>query len=237
MLVSIAGNNNTAVGYQTMSNAPDPTDCVAIGNGSLGNMAAGGARNTAVGSNTGIVLNGTGNTFLGYATGIAVVNCVSSIYINNIGTNNDNGVIRIGTLGTQNKNFQAGIRGIATDIADAVPVLIDSAGQLGTVSSSERYKKDIRDMTDADIEFLSKIRPVKYKWDDKNGLPRSSDTREQPGLIAEQVYDVDPFYISRNGYGLIDTVKYHEMITPLIAWVQKLAARVEQLEAVVAERI
>jgi hypothetical protein len=43
----------------------------------------------------------------------------------------------------------AGVRGITTVNPDATTVMIDSAGQLGTVASSRRYKEDIHDMADA----------------------------------------------------------------------------------------
>jgi hypothetical protein len=38
---------------------------------------------------------------------------------------------------------------VTTGSANAVNVLIDSSGQLGTVASSIRYKEDIADMGDA----------------------------------------------------------------------------------------
>jgi hypothetical protein len=40
----------------------------------------------------------------------------------------------------------AGICGVTTVNVDAIPVLIDSAGQLGTVSSSIKYKENVVDL-------------------------------------------------------------------------------------------
>ena len=54
--------------------------------------------------------------------------------------------IRIGTPGTHRRTFVAGIRGVTTASSDAIPVVVDSAGQLGTISSSARVKHDIRDV-------------------------------------------------------------------------------------------
>ena len=65
----------------------------------------------------------------------------------------ESNVIRIGKTGTQTKAFIAGIRGVTTVNNDAISVLIDSAGQLGTVSSSKRFKHDINSM-DADSEII-----------------------------------------------------------------------------------
>jgi Chaperone of endosialidase len=64
-------------------------------------------------------------------------------------------------------------------------VVIDSAGQLGTISSSARFKKDIVSMGTTSEMILS-LRPVTfhYKNDSKN-IP-------QFGLIAEEVAKVNP---------------------------------------------
>ena len=45
-----------------------------------------------------------------------------------------------------NTCFIGNIRGVTTQIANAIPVLVDSAGQLGTVSSSKRFKNEIKPM-------------------------------------------------------------------------------------------
>ena len=59
----------------------------------------------------------------------------------------------LGRVGTQTTTFIAGVRGSTTG-ADAIQVLIDSSGQLGTVSSSRRYKEDIQDMGRASAGLL-----------------------------------------------------------------------------------
>ena len=53
------------------------------------------------------------------------------------------------------KTVIAGIRGITTGVANAIPVVIDSNGQLGTVSSSIRFKEDVHDMADVSRRLLS----------------------------------------------------------------------------------
>ena len=72
----------------------------------------------------------------------------NNIYLGSLVRHGSN-TIRIGTSGTQNRAFIRGIRGVTTGNHDAVPVLIDTAGQLGTTSSSRRYKKDIKPMEQA----------------------------------------------------------------------------------------
>jgi hypothetical protein len=44
-----------------------------------------------------------------------------------------------------------------------VPVLIDSNGQLGTMSSSQRFKEDIQDVGDAS-SGLMRLRPVTFRY-------------------------------------------------------------------------
>lgn len=75
--------------------------------------------------------SGTQNTATGYL----------SLNSNTLG---ESETIRIGNLQTQ--TFIAGIRGRSTGINNAIPVLIDSGGQLGTQNSSRRFKKEIKPM-------------------------------------------------------------------------------------------
>ena len=122
---------------------------------------------------------------------------------------------------------------MTTGIDDAVPVLVDSAGQLGTVSSSRRYKQDIEDMAGASESLLS-LRPVtfRYKKTFKDG-----DKPIQYGLIAEEVAEVFPDLVVYTEDGEPETVKYHLLATLLLNELQKqgeelqvLSARLERLE-------
>jgi hypothetical protein len=54
-----------------------------------------------------------------------------------------------------NSCFIGNLRGITTSHADAVPVLIDSFGQLGTMNSSRRFKTEIQPMDDASEAILA----------------------------------------------------------------------------------
>src|SRR5262249_40778677 len=85
----------------------------------------------------------------------------NNIDIGNSGIDGDGGAIRIGTDGTQTSFFAAGIRVVTTVNNDAVAVVIDSAGQLGTTSSSRRFKEDIHDMGDASRD--GRLETVKYQ--------------------------------------------------------------------------
>jgi hypothetical protein len=93
-----------------------------------------------------------------------------------------NNVICIGADGADVSNscFIGNIRGVTTQNGDAIPVLIDSAGQLGTMSSSHRFKKEIKPMDKASEAILA-LKPVTFHY--------KSDKANRPefGLIAEEV--------------------------------------------------
>src|SRR5204863_7786300 len=93
--------------------------------------------------------------------------------------------------------------------ADAVPVVIDSAGQLGTVSSSERFKKEIKPMGQTSEAILS-LKPVTFHYkSDGTGTP-------QFGLIAEEVAKVNPDLIVRDEKGEIYTERYEAVNAMLL---------------------
>jgi hypothetical protein len=135
------GNVNTAVGYQALNNTGSRNTAFGV-NALLNNTTA--LNNTAIGYQT--LLNNTGgnNIAIGSGAGGALTTGSSNIDIANGGVAGESSTIRIGSA--QTRSFFAGIRGVTTTNANAVPVVIDSAGQLGTVTSSERFKKEIKPM-------------------------------------------------------------------------------------------
>ena len=83
-----------------------------------------------------------------------------------------------------NSCFIGNIRGVATRNAEAIPVLIDLAGQLGTMSSSKRFKKEIK-ATDKSSEAILALKPVTFHYKSDAGA------RPQFGLIAEEIAQVN----------------------------------------------
>ena len=71
----------------------------------------------------------------------------------NIGVAAESDTIRIGTVDTHTRTFIAGISGV-TAAGTAVPVLIDTKGQLGTIPSSRRFKEEIQDMGEANSRIM-----------------------------------------------------------------------------------
>ena len=91
------------------------------------------------------------------------------------------------------------------------PVYINSAGKLGTTTSSRRYKENIQRMDDVSAAIFS-LKPVTFRYKpefDKSGTP-------QFGLIAEEVAAVDPDLVVRNAKGELSTVRYEAVNAMLL---------------------
>src|SRR5436189_97851 len=121
-----------------------------------------GSFNTASGA-CALFSNTTGNNNIAFGlnAGANLTTGSNNIHIGNAGDVDDSNTIRIGTTVTQTRTFIAGIRGVTTANANAVNVVVDSAGQLGTVSSSRGVKDDIADMGEAS-GVLMRLRPVTF---------------------------------------------------------------------------
>jgi hypothetical protein len=123
----------------------------------------------------------------------------------------------LGRVGTQTTTFIAGVRGAITGVANAIPVVIDSNGQLGTTSSSIRFKEDIHDMADASKRLL-RLRPVTFRYTQAyiNGAKPI-----QYGLIAEEVAEVFPELAVRGADGQVETVHYETLNVLLLNELQQ----------------
>ena len=140
-------------------------------------------------------------------------------------------VICIGTGGrdVNNSCFIGHIRGVTTANADAVPVLIDSQGQLGTASSSRRFKKEIQPMDKASEAILA-LRPLTFHY--KN----DSTNTPQFGLIAEDVAHVNRDLVVRDADGEIYTVRYDAVNAMLLNEFLKEHAKVEEQNQKIREQ-
>ena len=82
-----------------------------------------------------------------------------------------------------------------------MPVVIDSDGQLGTVSSSRRYKTDIQPIEQASESILA-LKPVSFRY------KVHKDTTPNFGLIAEDVAKINPDLVIYDADGNPFTVRY-----------------------------
>ncbi len=194
-------------------------DNCSVGINNLVNVTSA-ANNTLFGNSCGNSLtSGSDNICIGINSGTTITTGSNNIIINNAGSPAENDTIRIGN--TQTRNFQVGIRGVTTDQINAIPVLVDSLGQLGTVSSSAKYKKDIEPLIDSDVIY--KMQPVSFRY-----IKHADHEIKSIGLIAEQVEQIYP---DKGVYqdGELLTVDYARLSILLLAEVQKLKQKIDAL--------
>lgn len=221
---------NTATGGSALTNNSTGSYNTATGLFALTRNTSG-SRNIGVGPSA-LLGNSTGNDniAIGFQAGGNIRTGSNNLSIANFGLLGDDKVIRIGQV--QTRTFISGIRGTTTDAANAVPVVIDSNGQLGTVSSSERYKEDIRDLGELSNRLLS-LRPVKFRY---KADVQKGDRPVEYGLIAEEVDKVFPELVVYNEEGKPETVRYHILSTLLLNELQAVQLRVVVLEEERKER-
>ena len=228
LLSNTTGNGNTATGTKALFHNTTGSNNTANGINAMflntignGNIAEG---RGALGDNT----TGSFNLAVGFGAGANLTTGSNNIDIGALGVAGESNTMRIGTV-KQTATFITGIRGNATSNANAVPVVIDSAGQLGTISSSRRFKDEMKPM-DNTSEAILGLKPVTFHYKtDKQNTP-------QFGLIAEEVAKVDPNLVVRDEKGEIYTVRYEAVNAMLLNEFLKEHSQVQQLKATVAQQ-
>lgn len=222
LLFNTTGYRNTANGDSALLLNTEGSLNTATGSAALVANTTG-DRNTASGFDAlGENTTGSRNTGLGALSGVFNSTGSDNIFIASYGANESN-TLRIGNgTGTgylqQDRAFISGIRGITTGEKDAMNVMIDSNGQLGTMSSSRRFKEDIHDMGGASAG-LAELRPVTFRY------RKAFDDGEKPvryGLIAEEVAEVFPELVAYDEEGRPEAVLDHLLVPMLLNELQKL---------------
>lgn len=237
---------NTAIGQQAMATCVQDSFNTAVGVNALYSLNSGantanqntaigcevlqaqttGANNTAMGFQAGYngstgITTGSNNILIGQSAGNNYTSSeTGNVIIGSQGTVGDSNTIRIGGIASQTKCFIIGINGVSVT---GSAVMVNSSGQLGVTVSSERYKDNIQDM-DADSSSIMDLRPVtfSYKSDESNA--------KQFGLIAEEVEKLLPDLVVKNAEGLVETVKYLDLIPMLLNELIKLKSEVALLK-------
>jgi hypothetical protein len=229
LVSNTVGFQNTAVGGWALVNNITGNVNVAIGSlTAYSNFTGGG--NTAVGGGGALFDNQSGNynIALGYAAGTRTTGS-NNILIGDIGLEGESNTIRIGGNefggGPQTAAFIAGISGTAV-VGDAV--VVDGNGQLGTVASSARFKKNIKPM-DKTSEAILGLKPVSFQYrSDSKGTP-------QFGLIAEEVAKVNPDLVVRTRNDEIYSVRYDQVNAMLLNEFLKEHRKNEAQQATIAQ--
>src|SRR6266536_4944196 len=252
------GGFNTATGSQALFSNTAGSFHTAIGFGALfsntygdantgGNTAIGAAallNNTTGGGNTGIgesalvnSVTGNQNIALGYVAAQNLTDGSNNIDISNPGVPTESNIIRIGNVvpftdiygfphAAHSATYIAGVSGTAV-VGD--PVVVDANGQLGTVASSVRFKKDIKPMDNAS-QVILRLKPVSFQYkSDSKGAP-------QFGLIAEDVAKMNPDLVVRDRKGEIYSVRYEAVNAMLLNEFLKEHRTVQELKSTVAKQ-
>ena len=199
------GNDNTALGHETLYKNTGSSN-TAVGRYSLFNKTSGNT-NIALGFEAGKTLTtGASNIYIG-----------SDSFVHGLAT--ESNVIRIGNS-TSDKVYFGGINpATASDNA----LYIDADNKVGIFSSSERYKHNIETISDDKSSLINDLRPVSftYKTDDMN--------KKQYGLIAEEVDEILPELVIKDGEGLPNSISYHKIMPLMLNEIKRLNRRLDLL--------
>src|SRR5205809_771557 len=245
-------NGNTAEGAFALQNLTTGVHNTADGFGALFSTTSG-SHNTADGdielaSNTQgnfntatcahvLVRNTTGNLniALGFFAGQNLTTGDNNIDISNGGVAAESNTIRIGNEiaftdlegvmhPAHTQTFIAGISGATA--SGGAAVFVNSSGQLGTITSSARFKDAIKPM-DKVSEAILALKPVTFHYKkelDSKGIP-------QFGLVAEEVEKVNPALVVRDAKGEVYTVRYDAVNAMLLNEFLKEHRKVQEQEA------
>jgi len=220
------GGYNTANGDSALEHNTSGNYNTANGQGALSSNTTG-SWNTAIGYNTLGFSTGDFNIALGFNAGLNPTNSIHNIHIGNSGLANDSRTIRIGENGDQTRTFIAGIFGV-NEGGTPSAVYISEQGQLGTVPSSRRFKKEIRPMDHASEAILA-LKPVTFHYkSDQTATP-------QFGLIAEEVAEVNPDLVVHDKNGEVYTVRYDAVNAMLLNEFLKEHRKVEEQQATITQ--
>jgi hypothetical protein len=215
------GNNNHAFGYQALQTNSTGNDNCAFGLNALGLLLSGNS-NVAFGNGAlGNINSGSTNIAIGLNAGTSYTTTeAGNILLDNAGVIAENNTIRIGTA--QTRAFVLGIRGIATGIADAIPVLIDSGNQLGTASSKRELKENIKDVEDVK-DIVANLIPRRFNF-------KSDESKKSTyGFIADETDQVCPDIVVHDPDGTPQTIQYHLLPIILTKEIQRLQKVVDYL--------
>ena len=218
-----SGRFNTALGGGALSSNTVGGDNTAVGAGALNDNVEG-DENAAVGLNALVHATGSNNVALGSGAGINSTTGSNNVYIGNVG----------GSAGESNACYIGSIFGQTNKLGS--PVFIDANNKLGTLTSSKRFKEDIKPVGTVS-EAIFALKPVAFHY--KKEIDPAGTS--QLGLVAEDVEKVSSDLIVRDKQGKPYTVRYDQVNAMLLneflkehrAFVEE-QGKVERLEKQVA---
>jgi len=231
------GGANTANGWGALShnngNPPDGSANTAVGAGALFSNTTGDS-STAIGENA-LVSNttGAGNT----AIGVRALDHNTSGSLNvALGVNAGHDVV------TAQNAICIGLNVFGADVGDScyignifgetsasgVAVYVNSSHKLGTLTSSSRFKDDIKPMERVS-EALFALKPVTFHY--KKEIDPAGT--QQFGLVAEEVEKVNPALVVRDKEGKPYSVRYEQVNAMLLNEFLREHRKVEEQQATI----
>lgn len=265
------GSDNIAIGHLSLSGNNTANNNIAIGNSAMSQNSTG-RENTSIG-NSSMVFNSTGflNTSVGYrsltsnTTGNYNSSFGQSMISNTTGSSNSAfGFQALNANTTGNNNSALGFQAFSTGAnfsnssalgansvitaSNQVRVGNNTVTSIGgfvnwTNVSDARFKRDIKNNVPG-LSFISKLKPVTYKLDNKaiakylnNDELSSGEDRNYTGFIAQDVEKaandlgfnfsgIDKPKNENDYYGL----RYAEFVVPLVKAMQEQQTKIEELE-------
>ena len=133
-------------------------------------------------------------------------------------------------IGATDPGQKLDVNGIARirswGITPTYDVQVNNNGDLCRVSSSKRYKKNIRELESQPDKILD-LKPVSFEW--------KTTSEKDVGLIAEDVHKLIPALVGYDKEGRPDAVKYDKVAIYLLEVVKEQQERISALEKEIAE--
>ena len=234
LLLNTTGDSNTANGTFALFNNTEGRRNNAFGSYALGNHETGdhnnafgsealssdisGAGNNAFGDDALRDNTGNSNTAIGDRAGLDLT------------TGSFNVCIGAGAHGVAGVSNTTWISNVYSSVATARQVYVDSDNKIGTLSSSRRYKDEIKPMDNAS-EALFALKPVTFRYK-KHIDPMQALSF---GLIAEEVAKINPELITRGKDDKPETVRYEAVNAMLLNEFLKEHRKIEEQQAAIVE--
>jgi len=217
LLSNASGLVNTANGAFALFNNTQGAGNTATGAEALLRNTTG-ISNTAAGRGALSFSTGDSNTAIGYSAGINVTTASNVICIGaNVAGADVSDSCYIGNIFNQTS-------------FNGTPVFVNGDNKLGTTTSSQRFKEDIKPMDHAS-EALFSLKPVAFRY--KKGIDPPGTA--QFGLVAEDVEKVNPDLVVHDKEGKPYSVRYDQVNAMLLNEFLKEHGVMQQQRADIAE--
>lgn len=97
-------------------------------------------------------------------------------------------------------------------------------------TSSIRFKENILDLSETDAKKILKFRPIIYDYKEEYGKKKN-----QEGLIAEEVEEIDPYHVFYDKEGKPSGIDYSSFVPKLIKMIQIQQKEIEDLKTRIAD--